>query len=316
MRLSRKRARRIAEERAKEEAQARAEAERAAKAAAAAQARYEAACKGATMPSRRYPHSRRQNRRTRRAYLLEKARAHFARQAAMTAAFSTACLTRLLGTASAGYHDPMHDVASEFASLRDERDEIRNAQAARQYLQAARESLANARHDLADATAAVADAQTSVADATKNLADSQQALAQTKEYLRNARAVSAQRTREAIAAQQAAYDYLQELYARQAMVDQLSAEQVSAIGPVDVLLVPVGGFYTVGAEEAKAVVRQIGPRCAVPMHYRHAPHGLANVGGVERFLDLFCSGDVTALPGPSFTVTAETRGILVPAYWG
>ena len=233
MRLSRKRARRIAEERAKEEAQARAEAERAAKAAAAAQARYEAACKGATMPSRRYPHSRRQNRRTRRAYLLEKARAHFARQAAMTAAFSTACLTRLLGTASAGYHDPMHDVASEFASLRDERDEIRNAQAARQYLQAARESLANARHDLADATAAVADAQTSVADATKNLADSQQALAQTKEYLRNARAVSAQRTREAIAAQQAAYDYLQELYARQAMVDQLSAEQASLEAQVD-----------------------------------------------------------------------------------
>ena len=97
---------------------------------------------------------------------------------------------------------------------------------------------------------------------------------------------------------------------------RLSAEQVSAIGPVDVLLVPVGGFYTVGAEEAKAVVRQIGPRCAVPMHYRHAPHGLANVGGVERFLDLFCSGDVTTLPGASFTVTPETRGIVVPTYRG
>lgn len=96
----------------------------------------------------------------------------------------------------------------------------------------------------------------------------------------------------------------------------LSTEQVSVIGPVDVLLVPVGGFYTVGAEEAKAVVRQLNPRCAVPMHYRHAPYGLANVGGVERFLDLFCSGDVTTLPGPSFTVTPETRGILVPTYRG
>ena len=96
----------------------------------------------------------------------------------------------------------------------------------------------------------------------------------------------------------------------------LSAEQVSVIGPVDVLLVPVGGFYTVGAEEAKAVVRQIGPRCAVPMHYRHAPHGLANVGSVERFLELFCGGEVTTLPGASFPVTPETRGSVVPTYRG
>lgn len=225
MRISRKRARRIAEERAKEE--------RAAKEAAAAQARYEAACKGAVLPSRRYPLSHRMSRRARRSYLLEKARARFARQAAMTAAFSTACLTRLFGTASAGYHDPMHDIASEFASLRDQRDEIQNYQAARQYLQAARKSLVEARQNLADAKAAVKESQTAVADATKNLAESQQQLAQSKEYLRNARAVSAERTREAIAAQQAAYDYLQELYARQAMVDQLSAEQASLEAQVD-----------------------------------------------------------------------------------
>ena len=97
---------------------------------------------------------------------------------------------------------------------------------------------------------------------------------------------------------------------------RLSAEQVSAIGAVDVLMVPVGGVYTVGAEEAKAVVRQINPRCAVPMHYRHAPHGLANVGSVEQFLELFCGGEVTTLSGPSFIVTPELRGIVVPTWRG
>jgi L-ascorbate metabolism protein UlaG (beta-lactamase superfamily) len=52
----------------------------------------------------------------------------------------------------------------------------------------------------------------------------------------------------------------------------LSDEQVRAVGPVDVLLVPVGGVYTVGAREAAAVVRQLGPRRAViPIHFRTPP---------------------------------------------
>ena len=97
---------------------------------------------------------------------------------------------------------------------------------------------------------------------------------------------------------------------------RLSAEQVSAIGPVDVLLVPVGGFYTIGPEDAKAVAEQIGPRCIVPMHYRHGHHGPDKIGGVEQFLKLFPGGDVTVLPGPSLTVTPETRGIVVPAWRG
>ena len=41
---------------------------------------------------------------------------------------------------------------------------------------------------------------------------------------------------------------------------QLSAEQVKAIGPLDAVLVPVGGFYTIGADEAKAVCDALNPR--------------------------------------------------------
>jgi len=265
MRLSRKRARRITEERAKEEAQARAEAERAAKEAAAAQARYEAACKGATMPSRRYPHSRRQNRRMRRAYLLEKARAHFARQAAMTAAFSTACLTRLLGTASAGYHDPMHDVESELTSLRDARDELHAYQRAHEYLQNAREDVANARKDLADATAAVAQGKEYVEQAKADLLASQQALAAAKEALKQARALSAEKTQAAIAAQQAAYDYQQEVYARQAAVDELSSEQESLEAQADAAS---AGYESAGRAYQEASNREAAvQRALAEVHY-------------------------------------------------
>jgi L-ascorbate metabolism protein UlaG (beta-lactamase superfamily) len=48
----------------------------------------------------------------------------------------------------------------------------------------------------------------------------------------------------------------------------LSDEQVKRIGPVDVLLIPAGGVYTVNGTDAKKVVEQLKPRLYVlPMHY-------------------------------------------------
>src|SRR5262245_17847841 len=48
----------------------------------------------------------------------------------------------------------------------------------------------------------------------------------------------------------------------------LTKEQVKKIGPVDVLMIPVGGVYTINGEEAKKVVEQLNPRYyIIPMHY-------------------------------------------------
>ena len=95
---------------------------------------------------------------------------------------------------------------------------------------------------------------------------------------------------------------------------RLTAEQVAAIGHVDAVLVPVGGVYTVDAEGAKAVCDALNARCVIPMHYRHAPYGLGNVAGVEAFLRLWPEDGVHRLPGASFEVTADTAGVLVPAF--
>lgn len=94
----------------------------------------------------------------------------------------------------------------------------------------------------------------------------------------------------------------------------LNAVQIAAIGRVDVLLVPVGGIFTIDAQQAKQVIRQLHPRCAVPMHYRHAPYGIADLNGVELFLELFCSGSVKTLPGPDFTVDPSLPEIVVPTW--
>lgn len=48
----------------------------------------------------------------------------------------------------------------------------------------------------------------------------------------------------------------------------LDDKQLSQIGGVDVLLIPVGGYYTIDAEEAASVVGQLNPGIIIPMHYK------------------------------------------------
>ena len=94
----------------------------------------------------------------------------------------------------------------------------------------------------------------------------------------------------------------------------LSAEQLAAIGPVDAALVPVGGVYTLDAAGAKSVCDALKPRCVLPMHYRHAPYGLAEVGGVEPFLALWPQAEVHRLSGPAIELTKTVSGVLVPQF--
>ena len=42
---------------------------------------------------------------------------------------------------------------------------------------------------------------------------------------------------------------------------------LETIGEVDVLLVPVGGFYTIDSDEAVSLVKKIEPSIVIPMHY-------------------------------------------------
>jgi L-ascorbate metabolism protein UlaG (beta-lactamase superfamily) len=50
----------------------------------------------------------------------------------------------------------------------------------------------------------------------------------------------------------------------------LRAEQLAALGQVDLLLVPVGDGPTIGAEQAATIAAQVGARLVVPHHYRTA----------------------------------------------
>ncbi len=64
----------------------------------------------------------------------------------------------------------------------------------------------------------------------------------------------------------------------------LDAEQVRAVGRPDVLLIPVGGHYTIGPAEAAAVVAALNPRLVIPMHYKTEVTGGWPIGPVDDFL--------------------------------
>jgi len=63
----------------------------------------------------------------------------------------------------------------------------------------------------------------------------------------------------------------------------LSREEISEIGDVDVLLVPVGGFFTIDAKVASQVCDDLKPKVVVPMHYK-TPKLDFPVAGVEDFV--------------------------------
>ncbi|MEA3442086.1 MAG: MBL fold metallo-hydrolase [Chloroflexota bacterium] len=63
----------------------------------------------------------------------------------------------------------------------------------------------------------------------------------------------------------------------------LGPEQVGEIGGVDILFVPVGGFYTIDADAASQVCDQLGPRVIIPMHFRTSKCTLP-IDGVDDFL--------------------------------
>ena len=48
----------------------------------------------------------------------------------------------------------------------------------------------------------------------------------------------------------------------------LTERQIEEIGSVDVLLIPVGGYYTIDAKQAVEVMNQLKPKITIPMHYK------------------------------------------------
>lgn len=85
----------------------------------------------------------------------------------------------------------------------------------------------------------------------------------------------------------------------------LSEEQRAALGRVDVLLLPVGGTYTLDSVGAKSAADAVAPRLVIPMHYRRGSMGFDVLQTVEEFTAQYDPDTVRELGVPSVTVTEE-----------
>jgi L-ascorbate metabolism protein UlaG (beta-lactamase superfamily) len=64
---------------------------------------------------------------------------------------------------------------------------------------------------------------------------------------------------------------------------ELEEKQIEEIGGVDVLMIPVGGVYTISAKEAIKVLEQLEPKITIPMHYS-LPKLKIKLDPVDKFL--------------------------------
>jgi len=84
---------------------------------------------------------------------------------------------------------------------------------------------------------------------------------------------------------------------------QLAEEEAAALGEVDVLMIPVGGTFTLDAQGAKRVAGQINPRIVIPMHFKTpAVPPSFGISSADQFL----SGQKVERPGTTLAVSKES----------
>ena len=64
-------------------------------------------------------------------------------------------------------------------------------------------------------------------------------------------------------------------------------EQIEALGAADVLMVPVGGFFTIDAAQAKETAALLQARVILPMHYKTRANADWPIAPVEAFTGLY-----------------------------
>ena len=75
-------------------------------------------------------------------------------------------------------------------------------------------------------------------------------------------------------------------------------ELENVLDGIDCMLIPVGGYYTIGTQTAYQIIRSLKPRVAIPMHYRTDKTGFDEISHIDDFCKLWshvntCDGTFT-----------------------
>ena len=79
--------------------------------------------------------------------------------------------------------------------------------------------------------------------------------------------------------------------------EMITPEQLKALGKIDILLIPVGGYYTIDSAQAKEITEKIAPRMVIPMHYKaEGVNGDWPITDEKAFLALMGAKNAPAYP--------------------
>lgn len=78
-------------------------------------------------------------------------------------------------------------------------------------------------------------------------------------------------------------------------------EPVEMLKGLDVMMIPVGGYYTIDAAQARQLVEHVNPRVVIPMHYQGLGFGYDELSSLNTYLEL-CQ-NVIRYHRPDFVLT-------------
>ncbi|MCD8221520.1 MAG: MBL fold metallo-hydrolase [Clostridiales bacterium] len=92
---------------------------------------------------------------------------------------------------------------------------------------------------------------------------------------------------------------------------ELEPEQVERLKGLDVVMIPIGGFFTIDAKQAAEIVRLLNPRIVIPMHYRSEAGGFGFdvIGTVGEFTKEM--GSAVTIAGSEIETTKEQAAQVV-----
>lgn len=87
---------------------------------------------------------------------------------------------------------------------------------------------------------------------------------------------------------------------------KLDDRTLEMLDDVDILMVPVGGFYSLSASEASELISQLSPKIIIPMHYNHPKLNQKDFGQLS-YVDAFLKemGKEVLLPVEKLSVTKD-----------
>lgn len=86
---------------------------------------------------------------------------------------------------------------------------------------------------------------------------------------------------------------------------KLKEEIIENLGDIDILMIPVGGEFTIGSSLASQIVRDIDPSIVIPMHYKAEGINLSNFSQLEPLENFLREVGLTVERLPKLTVKKE-----------